>query len=82
MKDISEKRIQIAQSKAAGCGRKEKSRRVQEPPRKDGKCMHLLKNKIKTWKISVESVFPMFALIHLWMMQPVRLLFPDVSRRS
>lgn len=46
-------KIKIAQSKAAGSGRKEKSRHVQEPPRKDGKCMHLLKNKIKTWKISV-----------------------------
>ena len=30
-------KIKIAQSKAAGSGRKEKSRHVQEPPRKDGK---------------------------------------------
>lgn len=59
MKDISEKKkIQIAQSKAAGSGRKEKSRHVQEPPRKDGKCMHLLKNKIKKHGRSLITFFP------------------------
>lgn len=44
------KKKKIALSKAAVSGRKEKSRHVQEPPRKDGKCMHLFKNKIKTWR--------------------------------
>lgn len=60
---LREKKEKIAQSKAAGSGRKEKSRHVQEPLRKHGKCMHLLKNKIKTRKTSVLSAFPMFAII-------------------
>lgn len=64
LRDISKKKqTKIAQSKAADSGRKEKSRHVQEPPRKHGKCIHLLKNKIKAWKISVLSVFPVFAVI-------------------
>lgn len=47
---IFQREKKIALSKAADSGRKEKSRHVQEPPRKDGKCMHLFMNKIKTWR--------------------------------
>lgn len=54
MNDEKEKK-KVAQSKAAGSGRKQKSRHVQEPPRKDGKCMHLLKTKIKTRKMFVSQ---------------------------
>lgn len=43
-------RKKIALSEAADSGRKEKSRHVQEPPTKDGKCMHLFKKKTKTWR--------------------------------
>lgn len=55
-------RKKIAQSKA-GTGRKEKSRHVQEPLRKHGKCTRLLKKrKGKTRKTSVSSAFPMFTV--------------------
>lgn len=68
MNDSSEKKKEeVAQSKAAGRGRQQKSRHVQEPLRKDGKCMHLLKAKNK----NKEDVC-----------QPVRSPCPDISCMS
>lgn len=56
-------------SKAANGDRKKKSRYVQELPRKDGNCMNLLKDKIKTWKISV-SLFSIHFMYELEEMCP------------
>lgn len=83
MNEISDlKKKKTAHYKAACSGRKEKSRHVQEPPRKDGKFMHLLKNKIKTWKLSFLSVFSHVCRNHLCLTQPVRSPFPDILYMS
>lgn len=47
----------IAQSKAADSDRKEKSRHVQEPPRKDGKCIRFYWRKEKHGRSQSHQLF-------------------------